>query len=219
MDQMTVSSRSIIKRMMLGVLGLAVLVVVAAAVFALVSVATGGTLVVVTAIVLGFMLLATCVVCAHVGGHAWFIPLPAAAAAAAWVLAAATSTSAAAWWLVAACALGCGAGLMVVSTALRQGPPAAKEPVLAPGDSGLAVTALSPTGVVRINGETWTASSLSGSLPAGAPVHVVRRDGLHVEVWSESGEVLDADHLAAGTTFSPGQQGAGPRQLPEENSP
>lgn len=190
--------RSAVKRFAIGVLSLAALTFVVAVIFDVASFVAGGGVLVATAIVLGVMVVGTCLLCAHVGGHAWLVPLPAVAAAAAWLLAATTTSLTAAWWLVAVCALASGAGLTVASTALRQRPLPPGRPVVVPGDGGVAVTALDPTGVARINGETWTATSLSGRLEPGAPVHVVRQDGLRVEVWSEAGEVLSAEHLESG---------------------
>ena len=58
------------------------------------------------------------------------------------------------------------------------------------------MTQLSPTGIARVAGETWTAQSLSGSLPAGAPLHVAKVEGLKLLVWSEDGEVPGPEVLA-----------------------
>ncbi|MGH9068750.1 MAG: NfeD family protein, partial [Acidimicrobiales bacterium] len=49
----------------------------------------------------------------------------------------------------------------------------------------VAVTALSPSGTVRVRGDTWSAVSISGAVPAGSPVHVAGMEGLRLEVWSE----------------------------------
>jgi membrane-bound ClpP family serine protease len=53
------------------------------------------------------------------------------------------------------------------------------------GAPGVAVTALSPEGIVRARGEEWTAVSLNGSVAAGGRVHVVRADGVRLEVLAE----------------------------------
>lgn len=53
------------------------------------------------------------------------------------------------------------------------------------GADGVAVTDLTPLGAVRVRGETWSAESLSGSLPVGSAVHVVEVDGLRLRVWSD----------------------------------
>ena len=66
------------------------------------------------------------------------------------------------------------------------------------GASGTTLSPLTPSGIARVNNETWTAESLSGPLPSGAPVHVVRVDGLRLLVWSEAGAV--PGHEALGST-------------------
>lgn len=53
------------------------------------------------------------------------------------------------------------------------------------GAEGVAVSALSPEGIVRARGEEWTAVSLNGPVPAGGRIQVVRRAGVRVEVWGE----------------------------------
>ena len=50
------------------------------------------------------------------------------------------------------------------------------------GLEAVALTALDPTGTVRVQGETWSAHVAHGSVPAGAVVKVVDRDGLTLEV-------------------------------------
>ena len=59
----------------------------------------------------------------------------------------------------------------------------------------MALSALAPVGIARVRGETWTAESISGPLPVGAPVHVVRAEGLRLLVWSEEGEVAGTGPL------------------------
>jgi hypothetical protein len=44
---------------------------------------------------------------------------------------------------------------------------------------------LSPEGVVRVRGESWSATSLNGNLPAGAVVQVIDSKGIRLEVWGE----------------------------------
>jgi membrane-bound serine protease (ClpP class) len=50
------------------------------------------------------------------------------------------------------------------------------------GLEAVVVTPLDPTGTVRVQGETWSAHSAHGPVPAGAVVKVVDRDGLTLEV-------------------------------------
>jgi membrane-bound ClpP family serine protease len=60
------------------------------------------------------------------------------------------------------------------------------------GATGTALTGLTPAGVVQIGGETWSARSVSGPLPAGAPVHALTARGVRLQVWSEAGTIPDA---------------------------
>lgn len=71
------------------------------------------------------------------------------------------------------------------------------------GADGVAVTALAPLGTVRVNGELWSAESLSGRLEAGSTVHVVGVEGLRLRVWSEAGVVIGATGLGADTEGEP----------------
>jgi membrane-bound ClpP family serine protease len=92
----------------------------------------------------------------------------------AWVLLAGTA-------LVSAGALVAGA---VALPGLRRRQPAIGTSRLW-GSGGVAVTDLTPFGTVRIRGETWTAESLSGRLPAGTAIHVMEVEGLRLRVWSD----------------------------------
>lgn len=64
------------------------------------------------------------------------------------------------------------------------------------GAEGVVLTDLTPVGTVRVRGETWTAESLNGPLAAGARVHVVEVDGLHLRV---SPDVMTAHGLDDGS--------------------
>jgi membrane-bound serine protease (ClpP class) len=55
------------------------------------------------------------------------------------------------------------------------------------GANGVAVTDLDPSGTVRVRGETWTAESMCGRLPAGAAIEVMEVEGLRLRVWSDAG--------------------------------
>ena len=54
------------------------------------------------------------------------------------------------------------------------------------GAEGVALGDLAPSGIVRVNGENWSAVALNGTVPAGAPVHVLRLDGVRLEVWGDT---------------------------------
>jgi membrane-bound ClpP family serine protease len=64
------------------------------------------------------------------------------------------------------------------------------------GLSGTAVTELRPDGVVRVNGETWSATSRNGNFPSGAQVQVILASGVRLEVWGEDDNSLDPDVFA-----------------------
>lgn len=185
-------------RAVLLVLTIAALATMGAVAFALATVADPAAVRWGTGVILLVLLVATGVLCAHAGGHAWFIPVPALALAVVWALTASAHSAEAAWWLVALCAIACAGGILIAGAALRQrlrgtlvGLPELR------GTSGVAVTALQPAGIVRIGGENWSAQSVSGPLQAGAPVHVLGVRGVRLDVWSELGTV--PDH----TTFAP----------------
>jgi membrane-bound ClpP family serine protease len=143
------------------------------------------------------LVVATAAVSAHAGGHAWFVPLPAAALAVAWLVSVSQGDrQASSWWLLAgsaalsAVAVLFAAGILRARAVSRLTPPATLV-----GADGVAVSALDPVGIARVRGETWTAESVSGPLAAGTDVHVVRAEGLRLLVWSEQGHVPGADSL------------------------
>jgi membrane-bound serine protease (ClpP class) len=67
------------------------------------------------------------------------------------------------------------------------------------GAEGVVVTDLNPVGTVRVRGESWTAESLCGPLPAGTAVHVMEIEGLRLRVWSDAAQA-EHDPLGDGTT-------------------
>jgi membrane protein implicated in regulation of membrane protease activity len=63
---------------------------------------------------------------------------------------------------------------------------------------GVAVGDLEPDGLVRVRGEQWHATSVNGTARAGTRVQVLRRTGLHLEVWAEEPEAPAADRDPGG---------------------
>ena len=53
------------------------------------------------------------------------------------------------------------------------------------GAHGVAVTDLTPGGIVRVLGEQWSAVAANGSARAGTVVQVLRSQGVRLEVWAE----------------------------------
>lgn len=131
----------------------------------------------------------------HAGPHGLLGPVVAIGLAIGWFLAAASvgATSGTAWWLAGTCAAACVVSAAVALPALRYRKMAPRvDASLRPGEAGTAVTALAPVGVVRLHGESWTAESVNGSVPAGAEVHVVSVEGVTLRVWSEEAAGLRA---------------------------
>ncbi len=82
------------------------------------------------------------------------------------------------------------------------------------GATGAALSDLAPTGTVRVRNETWTAESISGSIPSGGPVRVTAvRGGVKLFVESAPAETpsgrrtLD-EMSAAGTGSATDHEGA-----------
>ena len=59
------------------------------------------------------------------------------------------------------------------------------------GAHGIAVTDLTPTGIVRVLGEQWSAVAANGSAAAGTSVQVLDVKGVRLEVWVEEPSTLD----------------------------
>jgi len=136
----------------------------------------------------------------HAGGHhGLLLPLPVLVLAAVWAvtISAGSWSSPFAWVLAALVFLSALAAAVLIVPALAYGhaAPLPTGPSALLGVTGVALSALSPTGIARVNNETWTAESLSGPLPAGAPVHVAKVEGLRLLVWSETGDVPGAQDL------------------------
>jgi len=145
---------------------------------------------VVSVVVLGF----------HAGGHGWFVPVPVLVLAAVWAItASAGSWSSPLAWTLAAFAFASavlGALLVLPALAYRHHPGISRTGKAAlVGATGTALSALSPRGIASVNNETWTVESMSGDLPAGAPVHVAKVEGVRLLVWSEAGGIPGPDAL------------------------
>jgi membrane protein implicated in regulation of membrane protease activity len=146
----------------------------------------------VTGIILVLLLAFAWLLCAHAGGHALLVPLPALVLAVVWAVTAPGLHGGAGWWLVAMSAAAAGLGTILGASALRhQHAGSLAPPPSLRGTSGRALTPLTPQGVVQVGGESWSAVSLSGPLPAGAEVHVAGIDGVRLAVWSDAGVVPD----------------------------
>lgn len=69
------------------------------------------------------------------------------------------------------------------------------------GAEGVAVTDLTPEGIVRVRGEEWSATCVNGRLAAGSRIQVLQ-GGVRLEVW---GEPQDAGSAELGGTSAAGE--------------
>jgi membrane-bound ClpP family serine protease len=65
-----------------------------------------------------------------------------------------------------------------------------RRPASVEGAEGIAVSDLTPEGIVRVRGEQWSAVSVNGTVRAGTRVQVLRVTGVHLEVWGEDAEAV-----------------------------
>jgi membrane-bound ClpP family serine protease len=75
------------------------------------------------------------------------------------------------------------------------------------GKLGVALSDLTPDGLVRVGGETWSATSLNGNVKNGDAVQVIEFEGVRLKVWGEEVPsigipplVLDDAEESTGTT-------------------
>jgi membrane-bound ClpP family serine protease len=63
------------------------------------------------------------------------------------------------------------------------------------GAEGIALSALDPQGLVRVRGETWSATSLNGTIAMGGRVQIIEADSVRLKVWGEDGEHIGPPQL------------------------
>lgn len=146
---------------------------------------------VIAGVLLGLVVLAS-LVGFHSGPHAHVVAGVVGVLAAAWlVLMAVEGRSAPVLWalLSADLVVSLGVGVMAWNGLSRRGTSAHQ--VNSPeGAEGVAVSDLVPEGIVRVRGEQWSAASLNGTVRAGTRVQVLRRSGVHLDVWGEDAEAI-----------------------------
>ena len=125
----------------------------------------------------------------HVGPHAHVAAGIFGVLAAAWlVVMAVDGRSAPVLWalLSADLVVSAGIGTLAWKGLTTRGINVADRHLVSPnGAEGVAVGDLDPEGIVRVNGENWSAVAVNGAVRAGTPVQVVRVAGVRLEVWGD----------------------------------
>jgi membrane-bound ClpP family serine protease len=141
---------------------------------------------VIAGILLGLVILG-CVLGFHAGPHVHGAAAILGALAAGWLLLiAATGPAPSALWVLlsADVVVSGGVGTLAWKGLTHRGSTPPAVPGLE-GAEGFAVSELTPDGIVRVNGENWTARSVNGPVAAGTAVQVLRTRGVRLEVWGE----------------------------------
>ena len=143
---------------------------------------------VIAGVLLGLVVLAS-LIGFHVGPHAHVAAGVLGVLAAAWlVVMAVDGRSAPVLWalLSADLVVSAGIGTLAWKGLTTRGTYVAGRHLVSPdGAEGIAVGDLHPEGIVRVNGENWSAVAVNGPVRAGTPVQVVRVAGVRLEVWAD----------------------------------
>lgn len=143
---------------------------------------------IVAGVLLGLVVV-TSLVGFHSGPHTHIAAGVLGIVAAAWLVIMATQgRSAPLLWVLLSADVVISGGIGVMGwTALRR--PARSEGRLQAsrleGSEGVAMTDLDPEGIVRVEGEEWSATCVNGNLPAGSRVQVLH-GGVRLEVWGDT---------------------------------
>jgi membrane-bound ClpP family serine protease len=141
---------------------------------------------VVAGVLLGLVVL-TSLIGFHVGPHAHLAAGVIGVLAAVWLIVMAVDgrTAPVLWALLSADVIGSvGIGTLAWKGLTSRGVNVSARRLVSPlGAEGVAVGDLGPEGIVRVNGENWSAVAMNGSVRAGSPVEVLRVSGVHLEVW------------------------------------
>jgi membrane-bound ClpP family serine protease len=138
------------------------------------------------------MVVLATVVGLHTGPHAHLVAWVVGVAAAAWfVLMAVDGRSAPVLWglLAADLVIAFGVGFTAWKGLTAPAPDGRHFPSLESSE-GVALSDLSPEGIVQVRGEHWSASSVNGHVREGTRVQVLRAQGVRLEVWGEEIEAF-----------------------------
>jgi len=85
------------------------------------------------------------------------------------------------------------------------------------GREGLAVGDLNPSGMVRVHGENWSATSLNGRVEAGTRVQVIGVEGIRLTVWGEGANSTNELQLGEGSEQPPAIGASGQKEGTEHS--
>jgi membrane-bound ClpP family serine protease len=143
---------------------------------------------VIAGVLLGLVVLAS-LIGFHVGPHAHVAAGVFGVLAAAWlVVMAVDGRSAPMLWALLSADLVVSAGIGTLAwkgLTTRSSYEAGHRLVSLDGAEGVAIGDLDPDGIVRVNGENWSAVAVNGSVRAGTGVQVLRVAGVRLEVWGD----------------------------------
>ncbi|MGA2804707.1 MAG: NfeD family protein [Acidimicrobiales bacterium] len=142
---------------------------------------------VIAGVLLGLVVLAS-LIGFHVGPHAHVAAGVLGVLAAAWlVVMALDGRSAPVLWALLSADVVVSAGIATLAWKglTTTGTYAGRHMISPEGAEGVAVGDLDPEGIVRVNGENWSAVALNAPVRAKTPVQVVRVKGVRLEVWGD----------------------------------
>jgi len=172
---------------------------------------------VIAGVLLGLVVLAS-LIGFHVGPHAHVAAGIFGVLAALWlVVMAVDGRSAPVLWalLSADLVVSAGIGTLAWKGLTTRGIYADRHLVSPVGAEGVTLGDLTPEGIVRVNGENWSAVAVNGSVPTGTKVQVVRVAGVRLEVWGDETRP-NGDHELEVTTSPDGLAAADPPSSPAE---
>jgi membrane-bound ClpP family serine protease len=156
---------------------------------------------VITGVLLGLVVLAS-LIGFHVGPHAHLVAgvCGVLAGVSLVTLAVAGSDSALLWALLAGdLTVSAGIGYLAYRGLSEGRQPFAEHRLLTRARAeGVAISDLDPEGIVRVQGEEWSAMAINAPVRSGSPVLVVGHAGVRLEVWGEESPPCDVDAVDPG---------------------
>jgi membrane-bound ClpP family serine protease len=151
---------------------------------------------IIAGVLLGLVVL-TSLVGFHSGPHAHVIAGAIGVLAAAWlVVMALDGRSAPVLWALLSADLVVSGGVGLMAWFGLSGRGGAGHHLSSPESAeGVAVSDLTPGGIVRVRGEQWSAVSVNGTVAAGTRVQVLRATGVRLEVWGEEAEMAPPEGM------------------------